>query len=175
MRRTDAAAWVISVCAGSLRLSQAKTLAVLVAGALSVQRVSLANIGRALLGNVKHQIKRCWRFCANDRVEPADAMRGVVKKVLRSKRNKPLLVSFDWTDVRGFSTLMASVVFKGRRADLLGQLPEARLRRAPQPQRLRGTRLRAAVWQISPRSSPAVCPERAAVPGRLRPPQRGTR
>ena len=114
MRRTDATAWVVNVCAVSLRLSQAKTLGALVAGALSVQRVSLANIGRALLGNAKHQIKRCWRFCANDRIETADAMRGVVKRVLRKRRKRPLLVSFDWTDVRGFQTLMASVVFKGR-------------------------------------------------------------
>jgi hypothetical protein len=114
MRRTDATAWVVTVCAVSLRLSQAKTLAALVCGALSVERVSLANIGRALLGNVKHQIKRCWRFCANERIETADAMRGVVKKVLRKRRKKPLIVSFDWTDVRQFQTLMASVVFKGR-------------------------------------------------------------
>ncbi len=114
MRRTDASAWVVTVCAASLRLSQAKTLGVLVAASLSVERVSLANIGRALLGNAKHQIKRCWRFCANHRVETADAMRGVVKKVLRKRRKKPLIISFDWTDVRQFQTLMASVVFKGR-------------------------------------------------------------
>ncbi len=118
MRRTDASAWVVTVCAVSLRLSQAKTLGALVAAAMSVERVSLANIGRALLGNVKHQIKRCWRFCANERIETADAMRGVVKKVLCKRRKKPLLVSFDWTDVRGFQTLMASVVFKGRSVPL---------------------------------------------------------
>jgi hypothetical protein len=77
MRRTDAIAWVVCVCAASLRLSQAKTLSVLVAATLNVQRVSLANIGRRMLGSTKHQIKRSWRFCANDRIEPADAMRGV--------------------------------------------------------------------------------------------------
>jgi hypothetical protein len=114
MRRTDAIAWVVTVCAVSLRLSQAKTLGALAAATLTVQRVSLANIGRALLGDAKHQIKRCWRFCANERVETADAMRGVVKKVLRKRRKKPLVVSSDWTDVRQFQTLMASVVFKGR-------------------------------------------------------------
>src|ERR671914_1034140 len=100
MRRTDAIAWVVSVCAVSLRLSQAKTLAALVAGAMRVERVSLAGIGRQMLGGVKHQIKRCWRFCANDRIETADAMRGVVKQVLRKRRKKPLVISFDWTDVR---------------------------------------------------------------------------
>jgi hypothetical protein len=46
MHRKDAIAWVVSVCAVSLRLSQAKTLAILVASAMRVERVSLANIGR---------------------------------------------------------------------------------------------------------------------------------
>lgn len=113
MRRTDATAWVLSVCTLTLRLSQAKTLAVLVASAMRVERISLANIGRAMEGMVKHQIKRCWRFCANDRIETADAMRGVLKRVLK-KRKKKLLISFDWTDIKSFQTLVASVVFKGR-------------------------------------------------------------
>ena len=42
MHRKDAIAWVVSVCTGSLRLSQAKTLSILVAAAMRVQRVSLA-------------------------------------------------------------------------------------------------------------------------------------
>ena len=59
MHRKDAIAWVVNVCAVSLRLSQAKTLGILVAATLRVQRVSLANIGRCALGAAKHQIKRC--------------------------------------------------------------------------------------------------------------------
>jgi len=113
MHRKDAIAWVISVCAGSLRLSQAKTLAHLVAAALQVQRISLANIGRALEGTTKHQIKRCWRFCVNPRIETADAMRGIVARLLK-KRKKKLLVALDWVDIKGFQTLVASVVLKGR-------------------------------------------------------------
>jgi hypothetical protein len=113
MHRKDAIAWVVTVCSVSLRLSQAKTLAILVASAMRVERISMANIGRAMNGIVKHQIKRCWRFCANDRIETADAMRGVLRRVLK-KRKKTLIVSFDWTDIRGFQTLMASAVFKGR-------------------------------------------------------------
>src|SRR5207302_2921696 len=111
--RTAAMAWLVSVCASCLRLSQAKTLSVLVASALQVQRISLANIGRQMLGNTKHQIKRCWRFCANERVEPADAMRGIVAKLLK-KRKKRLLVALDWVDIKGYQTLLASVVLKGR-------------------------------------------------------------
>jgi hypothetical protein len=113
MHRKDAIAWVVSVCSVSLRLSQAKTLAILVASAMRVERISLANIGRQMLGSAKHQIKRCWRFCDNDRIETADAMRGVVKKLLK-RRKKPLIVTLDWTDVRQFQTLMASAVFNGR-------------------------------------------------------------
>ena len=92
MHRKDAIAWVVSVCSVSLRLSQAKTLAILVESALAVERISMANIGRSMLGSsVKHQIKRCWRFCSNPRIETADAMRGVVKKILK-KRKRPLLI-----------------------------------------------------------------------------------
>ena len=117
MRRAEAAAWVVCVCAVALRLSQAKTLAALVAAAMRVERVSMANIGRAAAGTAKHQIKRCWRFCANDRVEPADAMRGVVARLVK-RRKKPLLVALDWVDVRGFQTLVAAAVLKGRSVPL---------------------------------------------------------
>lgn len=113
MHRKDAIAWVVTVCACSLRLSQAKTLSILVAATMRVQRISLANIGRAMDGCVKHQIKRCWRFCANQRIETADAMRGIVAQLLK-KRKKKLLVALDWVDIKGFQTLVASVVLKGR-------------------------------------------------------------
>jgi hypothetical protein len=117
MRRTDATAWVLSVCTLTLRLSQAKTLAALVAAAMSVERISLANIGRHMLGAAKHQIKRCWRFCSNPRVETADAMRGVIAQLLK-KRTKPLIVALDWVDIKGFQTLVASAVLKGRSTPL---------------------------------------------------------
>ena len=113
MHRKDAIAWVLTVCAGCVRLSQAKTLSILVAAAMRVQRISLANIGRAMGGAAKHQIKRCWRFCANERVESADAMHGIVAKLLK-KRKKKLLVAVDWVDIKGFQTLMASIVLQGR-------------------------------------------------------------
>lgn len=115
MHRKDAIAWVVSVCSVSLRLSQAKTLAILVAAAMRVQRVSQANIGRMMEGRTKHQIKRCWRFCANQRVETADAMRGIVANLLKKRKTKKkLLVAVDWVDIKGFQTLVASIVLKGR-------------------------------------------------------------
>lgn len=117
MDRTDTVAWVVSVCAVYLRLSQAKTLGTLVAAAMRCRRASLADVGRQMLGAAKHQIKRCWRFCANERVETADAMRGVVKRLLK-KRKKPLLVAMDWVDIKGFQTLVACAVLRGRSVPL---------------------------------------------------------
>lgn len=116
MDRRDAITWVLGVCA-SLRLSQAKTLSQLVAAAMECSRVSLAALGRHMLGTAKHEIKKCYRFCANERVETADAMRGAVAKLLK-RRKKPLLVNLDWTDVRSFQTLMASGGLQGRSVPL---------------------------------------------------------
>jgi hypothetical protein len=113
MHRKEAIAWVVSVCSSYLRLSQAKTLAELVASAMRCQRISMANIGRQMQGAAKHQIKRCWRFCDNDRIETADAMRPILARLLK-KRKKKLLIAMDWVDVRSFQTLMASAVLKGR-------------------------------------------------------------
>ena len=119
MHRKDAIAWVVCVCASCLRLSQAKTLAILVASALHVERISLASIGRAMKGAAaKHQIKRCWRFVDNDRVEPTEAMKGVLQRVMK-KRKKKLLISLDWTKIRDFQMLMASAVIRGRSVPLL--------------------------------------------------------
>lgn len=113
MNRTTAIAWTVTVCASYLRLSQAKTLGILAAAAMGCQRISLANIGRQAKGTAKHQIKRCWRFCRNPRIETADAMRGIVKRALK-KRKKKLLIALDWVDIKGYQTLMASAVLKGR-------------------------------------------------------------
>ena len=114
MDRSRTVSWVVSVCAVYLRLSQAKTLAALVASAVRCRRVSLANLGRHALGTTKHQIKRAWRFCANERVESADAMRGIVEQLLKKRSKKKLLIAVDWVDIKGFQTLLASVVLKGR-------------------------------------------------------------
>lgn len=60
--------WIVSQCKG-LRLSERKTLAQLVFGALRCRRVSLADIGRWLPSEalVKHRIKRVCRFLGNQR------------------------------------------------------------------------------------------------------------
>jgi len=76
-------------------------------------KIGQADLGRNLAGTTKHQIKRAWRFCSNERIEPTDAMRGIVAKLLK-KRKKKLLIALDWVDIKGFQTLLASAVLKGR-------------------------------------------------------------
>jgi hypothetical protein len=107
-------AWVLSLTA-ALRLSQAKTLADLVAAALAAPHGTRAAIGRRLGGaaRCKHRIQRAGRFGADDRVHPDEAMRGVLGRLLR-RRKKPLLVALDGTDLGAFHTLMAAAVLKGR-------------------------------------------------------------
>ena len=125
MNGMEAVLWITSVCLG-LRKSQTKTLADVVAVAIQVGRVSLSELGRLLAeereGAAKHCIKRVWRFTANDRVHVSDAMQGPLRWLFHSRKhwkNRPLLVTFDWTEVRSFHTLMAAAVIRGRGVPLL--------------------------------------------------------
>ncbi len=83
-------------------------MADLVGAARDVGRVSLSEIGRRLLGVwAKPGNKRCWRFSANPRVEARDAMRGVIRELLKSKRwkQKPVVIALDLFEMRNFRTL----------------------------------------------------------------------
>jgi hypothetical protein len=63
-------------------------------------------------------------------------MRPIPAKLLK-KRKKKLLVAVDWVDIKGYQTLLASVVLKRTfGADRPGQHDGSRLRRAQEPQRL---------------------------------------
>jgi hypothetical protein len=108
MRRPLILAWILSV-GSALRVSQAKTLAALVAAALPTQRLTLANLGRVMHGTArcKHKIKRAGRFIANHRVTVADAMAGVIARLARRK-DTPLVVALDWVEVRDLHTLVAA-------------------------------------------------------------------
>ncbi len=121
MNAMEAIGWVWSVAVG-LRASQIKTLADLVGACLSVERVSIAEIGRRLTGTAaKHSIKRAWRFIANERVHVSDATAGVIAKVFRSRRwqRKPAVIAMDWVEVRNFHTLVVALVRRGRAIPLL--------------------------------------------------------
>lgn len=126
MSRTDAMRWVLSVCPNSLRKSQVTTLSVLVAATLSAMRLSLAGIGREMVksddGAAKHAIKRVYRFCRNPAIEPVEIMPAAMTRLLRRYLKRcgkrpdrwPVLVSLDWTKVRGYHVLMAAIVVEGR-------------------------------------------------------------
>jgi hypothetical protein len=119
MDRMEATNWVQTVCT-DLRASQAKTLGVLVGATMLAGRISLAEIGGRLLGvTAKHGIKRVDRFVGNQRVEVSDAMAGVIRRLLKRKRRTPLVIGFDWVEVRNFHTLAACAVLKGRAVPLL--------------------------------------------------------
>lgn len=111
--------WIVCVTS-SLLASQSATLAAMVAAAVRLERLNIAQIGRRITGAVsaKHTIKRAWRFTCNRRVEVADAMSGVIAKIAR-RRKKRLLICLDWTDFRSFHTLVASACLGGRAVPLL--------------------------------------------------------
>ncbi len=111
--------WVACVTANPLP-SQSRTLAVLVAAAIRTERPNRATLGRRLAGptTAEAALKRAWRFTDNARVEVADAMAGVIARLVR-ERKKRLIVSFDWTEVRSFHTLMAAARIGGRAVPLL--------------------------------------------------------
>jgi len=121
MDRRNAIAWVVSLCAGVFRRSQAKILSELVCGALGMVRASLAELGRCVSagGSVaaKHCIKRVDRFVGNRRIEPGEAMRGAVGWLARPR--KKLLVSIDWVDIRQSHCLVPAARLRGRALPLL--------------------------------------------------------
>jgi hypothetical protein len=121
MNRTEAMSWVLSVCAHTLRLSQSKTLSVLVSAALSIHRVTVSQIGRLIqsVATCKSRIKQAERFIANRRIEISDGMRGVVAKLLHCQGRKKLLIALDWTEIRDFHCLAACAVIRGRGVPLL--------------------------------------------------------
>ena len=131
MSRAVILAWVLSV-GSALRKSQAKTLAELVAAAVPTQRLSLANLGRAMAGpaRCKHKVKRAARFIANRRVTVADGMAGLIARLTRGRR-EPLAVALDWVEVRAFHTLVAAAVADGRSVPLLwASYPEWQLHKS---------------------------------------------
>ena len=109
MKTQQISDFVLSVCS-CLRLSQAKTLSALVPAAMILERASLAQLGRALAVNsgiaIRHRIERVDRFIGNDRIEPTEAMRGLLTWPVKPREK--LLVSLDWADIRQFHCLVAA-------------------------------------------------------------------
>jgi hypothetical protein len=88
---------------------------------MTVARASLAQLGRALAGQsavaTKHCIKRVDRFIGNSRIEPVEAMRGLVQWLAQPREK--LLVSLDWVDIRHFHCLVLAARLRGRALPLL--------------------------------------------------------
>ena len=113
--------WIMSWCQGVLRRSQAKTLSQLVAAAMTMDRTSLAGLGRNLSRlrpvSVKHCIKRVDRFVGNPRIEPSTAMQPVIQWLAQPRER--LLVSLDWVDIRNLHCLVLAAHLRGRALPLL--------------------------------------------------------
>ena len=120
MKHKQVINFIVSVCC-YLRLSQAKTLSELVPAAMKLARAFLAELGRSLSDQngiaTKHCIKRVDRFIGNFRIEPTEAMRGMVEWL--AKPRKRLLVSMDWVAVGGFQCLVLAARLHGRAIPLL--------------------------------------------------------
>jgi hypothetical protein len=90
----------------------------LVGAALTVERVSLPQIGRRRRSTtVKHGTKRASRFTKHPRMEVSNGIEGVVRRLLKTRKKKLMLVAFVWTKVRKLYTL-AAVVIGGRAVPL---------------------------------------------------------
>ena len=111
--------WVVRSCT-CLRLSQRKTLGELVFGAMRCRRVSIAEIGRSLSSKAltKHCIKRVYRFLSNTRIEAVQACEALIALAARRARGH-LFVAVDWTDIRSYKVLKASVPLGGRSVPIL--------------------------------------------------------
>lgn len=111
--------WILGLSL-QLRLSQRKTLAELVYGAVKCRRVSLADIGRSLGTDAlaKHSIKRVWRFLKNYRVCVAEGCRGLVRMAAKAAGGR-LFVAVDWVDIGKYKVLRAAVPLRGRSVPIL--------------------------------------------------------
>jgi len=117
--RRSMVAWVVNACS-LLRLSQSKTLAQVVFGAMKCRRVSQADIGRAMETGTtpKHNIKRVSRFVGNKRVNIARGCRGPVRIAAKASGGC-VVVAVDWVDVGRFKVLKAAVPIRGRAVPIL--------------------------------------------------------
>lgn len=105
--------WVGSLCKG-LFWRHVVNLTLLVDALLRSRKVGVAALGRELRVDTipKYAIKRVDRFLGNARLDTHTVMRGLLAYLTRGRPRVVLAV--DWTKVRHWSVLVASVVYKGR-------------------------------------------------------------
>lgn len=91
-----------------------QTLAVLVAALVTVGKVGVASLGRAIRSKVafKHRIKQVDRFLANDKIHVSDWCAALLAMVVGERRS--IRIAIDWTKVGPWPVLVASVVIQRR-------------------------------------------------------------
>lgn len=100
MLASDVNRWIWSRLKG-VHQKRLRTISAVVWAFLSVVRLGIAALGRALDGpaRARHRIKRVWRLIANPRFDPV-----VVQEVLLSQAAelfRPLVLSLDWVELKG--------------------------------------------------------------------------
>jgi hypothetical protein len=112
----DVNRWILSRFKGTHK-KRLYTLSAVVWAFLSSSRMSLASLGRALLGETKrrHKIKRVWRLVANGKFYPDAVMNGLAREAIA--QFGALVVALDWVELRGgCRALVASACTKRGRA-----------------------------------------------------------
>jgi hypothetical protein len=91
-----------------------QTLSVLVAALVTVGRVGVASLGRAIRSKVapKHRIKQVDRFLGNENVEVEDWCKALLLTVIGDRRS--IRIAVDWTKIGPWPVLVASVVIQRR-------------------------------------------------------------
>jgi hypothetical protein len=91
-----------------------RTLSVLVASLVTVGKVGVASLGRAIRSRVsfKHKIKQVDRFLANDRIHVSDWCASLLQMVIGSR--KSIRIAIDWTKIGPWPVLAASVIIDRR-------------------------------------------------------------
>ena len=91
-----------------------RTLATLVAALVTVGRVGVASLGRAIPGRVapKHRIKQVDRFFSNQGVHVDDWCEALTRTVVGPR--KSVRIAIDWTMVGQWDVLVASMVIQRR-------------------------------------------------------------
>ena len=97
-----------------LHAKRQRTLATLVDALVTVGRVGVASLGRAIPGRVapKHRIKQVDRFLSNEGILVDDCCEALTRAVLGPR--KSVRIAIDWTAVGPWDVLVASMVVQRR-------------------------------------------------------------
>ena len=113
--------WTRDLTAQTLRASQAKTLAWIVASLVHVRHLNLPELAQHANANTsfKHRVKRISRFLGNDRIDPVTAYSPLLMELFKRQKHRPLVLAFDWTKFRKLHSLGLVAVFGGRSVPVL--------------------------------------------------------